>query len=143
MGLLSEFFLAESDYAASRYHAQPEGSADELRSCWKGITSVEAGMLLAVLRGEDPAEAWGEDIRGIDPGGEEEAWLFALPPDFAQLLSAQDPASFTPKAWEQLAGLEEWAAWTEEELGAVAADLVRLSQVGTHRGLSMYLQVSL
>lgn len=53
----------------------------------------------------------------------------ALSPDFAQLLSARDPPSWTARAWEQLGGLEEWAAWTQGELGELVAGLVHFSQV--------------
>jgi hypothetical protein len=144
MSILADFFVATSDdahkYATPASFRDGALIAKVAPAAYKGFTTVEIGMLWAILAREE----WNvprHDLVDESLEGEEESWLFRFPQPLVQLLGTATENELS-LANEQWARTEELKC-SPSDLLPVTLDLQRLARKSAATGNPMYLWGSL
>lgn len=136
MGLLSDFFIADRSTIPQYSGGEDFDALDKCQG--KGLSPLQAGQLLAVLRGCEYNVAMIKEFKLVSPEDADD-WTMTIPQDMVDKLAAIQP--------EQVAGIAaQFATATKEELGwstdvfiPVVGDLSNLARRAIVVNKAMYL----
>lgn len=136
MGILSDFFLASR--GAVPHYAGGRGLAPEDVCSGKRITPLEAGHMLAILRGGGDAVELCGAFELLTPE-EADEWTMSVPDDMVDALAALDAAAIT-RAAEQLAvATSDELGWSPADFEPLLTKLAALGRRARAQGKAMYL----
>lgn len=135
MGILSDFFVADED-GASEYNG--EGFAPEDVCQAKGITSLEAAGMLAVLRGGGDPVTIMDEFELVTPQ-EANAWTMSVPQDMVDALAALEEAAVPTISREFARATAEELGWSQADFEPLVNDLRALAKRAREQGTRMYL----
>lgn len=140
MSLLSDFIITRGP-GVPAYDGDPdfpEGDRVQL----DGITPLEAGALLAALRGGGDSVELISEFPLLTPQ-DGEAWTMGVPEDFIGLLAELDEASIPDIAGSFAELTVEELGWSADDASPVVADLSALARRAREEGMRMFLWNSL
>lgn len=142
MTLMSDFFIT-AESSIPQYNGGTGLAAEDVCR-FANISSLQAGQLLALLRGEQYTPEHNREFRLVTPeGADQETWTMSVPQDMLMRLAKYEQFD--------IAGLaQRFAETTHAELGKTTRDvtplvtaLVTLSKRALASGKVMYLWNSL
>ena len=135
MGILSDFFIAGGNGVPDYNGGQ--GFAPEDVCAAKRITPLEAGGMLAVLRGGDPVALTGE-FKLVTPQ-EAEDWTMSVPQDMVDALAALEDAAIPAMSEKFAQATVEELGWSQADFEPLVNNLRALAKRAQDQGKTMYL----
>ena len=136
MGLLSDFFIADAS-PIPRYDGG-EGFDDADKCQFKGLTPLQGGQLLALLRGKKYKADMVSEFKLVTPEDAED-WTMSVPPDFVSALAKLKPNEIPGLAAKFAKATAEELGWSADDFVPIISDLSRLARRALETGKTMYL----
>ena len=136
MGLLSDFFIADGS-PVPRYDGG-EWFDDADKCQFKGLTSLQGGQFLAVLRGQQYKVDMVSEFKLVTPEDAED-WTMSVPPDFVSALATLTPNEIPGLATKFAKATAEELGWFADDFVPIISDLSRLARRALEKGKTMYL----
>jgi hypothetical protein len=140
MGILSDFFLASGD-AVPDYAGGAQFDASD-KCQFKGLTPLQAGQFLAVLRGQKYTVEMVREFQLVTPE-EAEQWTMCVPQDMVAAMAGIHDENITEIAGTFADITAKELRWTPQDFVPVVTELSALARRAIETGKSMYLWNSL
>ena len=136
MGLLSDFFIADATPVPSYDGGQGFDNADKCQ--FKGLTPLQGGQFLAVLRGKKYKVDMVSEFKLVTPEDAED-WTMSVPQDFVTALAKLKPSEIPGLAAKFAKATAEELGWSADDFVPVISDLSGLARRALEAGKTMYL----
>ncbi len=136
MGILRDFFLADAS-PVPRYEC---GEAfDDADKCqFKGLTPLQGGQFLAVLRAQEYMGEMISEFKLVTPEDAED-WTMSVPQDFVEALARLQPNEIPTLAGKFAEVTAAELGWSTNDFIPVISDLSRLARRAIEKRKTMYL----
>ena len=136
MGILSDFFLADPSPVPVYEGGEAFDDADKCQ--FKGLSPLQGGQFLAVLRGKKYAVNMVSEFKLVTPEDAED-WTMSVPPDFVHALAKLKPNEIPALAAEFAKATAEELGWSADDFVPIIKDLSQLARRAVQMGKTMYL----
>ena len=136
MGLLSDFFIADGSPAPKYEGGEAFDDADKCQ--FKGLTPLQGGQFLAVLRGKKYKVEMVREFKLVTPEDAED-WTMTVPPDFVNGLAKLKPDEISGLAAKFAKATAEELGWSADDFVPIITDLSGLARRALEKGKTMYL----
>jgi len=136
MGILSDFFIADSSPVPKYEGGENFAAVDKCQ--FKGITPLQSGQFLAVLRGEQYQVGMINEFKLVTPEDAED-WTTSVPQDFVSALAKLQPSEIPSLAGRFAAATSEELGWSAEDFVPVVRDLAALARRAIEKQQTMFL----
>jgi hypothetical protein len=136
MGLLSDFFIADAS-PVPRYQGG-KGFDDADKCQFKGLTPLQGGQFLAVLRGQEYEVDMISEFKLVTPEDAED-WTMSVPQDFVDALARLRPDEIPALAGKFAEASAEELGWSADDFVPIIRDLTTLARRAIERRKTMYL----
>lgn len=136
MGLLSDFFIADASPVPKYDGGAAFDDADKCR--FKGLSPLQGGQFLAVLRGKKYKVDMVSEFKLVTPEDAED-WTMAVPPDFVNALAKLKPTEIPGLAAKFAKATADELGWSADDFVPIISDLSRLARRALEKGKAMYL----
>lgn len=136
MGILSDFFIADESTVPNYEGGEGFDTAD--RCQLKGLSPLQGGQFLAVLRGQEYTVELLSEFALVTPE-EAEDWTMSVPRDLIATLAAIQDDQIADIAAQFAAATNEELGWSTEDFVPIVADLSALARRAIETNRVMYL----
>ncbi len=136
MGLLSDFFIAEA-LPVPKYEGG-EGFDDGDKCQFRGLTPLQAGQFLAVLRGQEYSVDMISEFKLVTPEDAED-WTMLVPQDFVNSLAKLQPSETSALANKFAEATTEELGWSPNDFVPIIRDLSALARRAVAERKAMFL----
>ena len=136
MGLLSDFFIADASPVPNYAGGEAFDEADKCQ--YKGLTPLQGGQFLAVLRRQAYAVELISEFKLVTPEDAED-WTTMVPPDMVQALAKLPPTEVPALAAQFAAATAAELGWSPADFVPIVRDLTALARRAIEKGQAMYL----
>jgi len=136
MGILSDFFIADSS-PVPKYEGG-EGFDDADKCQLKGITPLQGGQFLAVVRGQEYMVDMISEFKLVTPEDAED-WTMSVPQDFVAALAKLKPNEILGLAGKFAEATAEELGWSQDDFVPIITDLSALARRAIEKRKTMYL----
>lgn len=140
MGIISDFFIA--DRSAAPNYRGGEAFHDLDKCQFKGVTPLQVGQFLAVLRETEYTVDIVSEFELLTPEDAED-WTMSVPPDFANALANLEASEIPTLAGKFASATAMELGWGADDYVSIISDLSRLARRALETGTAMYLWNSL
>ena len=136
MGILSDFFIANPS-PVPKYEGG-EGIDDADKCQFKGLTPLQGGQFLAVLRGQEYTVDMISEFKLVTPEDAED-WTMSVPQDFVAALAKLEPDEIPKLAGKFAEATAEELGWSPDDFVPIISDLSALARRAIGNRKTMYL----
>lgn len=136
MGLLSDFFIADASPVPN--YEGGEGFDDADKCQFKGLTPLQGGQFLAVLRGQDYTVDMISEFKLVTPE-EADDWTMSVPQDMVNALARLNPKEIPALATKFAEATAEELGWSADDFVEIVTELSALAHRAVEKGKTMYL----
>lgn len=136
MGILSDFFIAERSTVPKYDGGEKLDAADKCQ--FKGLSPLQGGQFLAVLRGQEYVVDMVSEFKLVTPE-EAEEWTMAVPQDMVDKLAAIQNDQIAEIAAQFARATSEELGWSPEDFVPIVTELAALARRAIESGKAMYL----
>ena len=136
MGILSDFFIADAstvpNYAGGEQFEAPD------KCQFKGLTPLQGGQFLAVLRGKEYVVDMVSEFKLVTPEDAED-WTMSVPQDMVETLAAIEVDQIPNFASQFAYATSAELGWSADDFEPIVTQLAALARRAADTGKSMYL----
>ena len=136
MGLLSDFFIADATPAPNYEAGEAFDDADKCQ--FKGLTPLQCGQFLAVLRGQEYVVDMVNEFELVTPEDAED-WTMSVPQDMVVALAKIQPGQIPALAAKFAEATTEELGWSPGDFVPIITDLSALARRAVANNKTMYL----
>jgi len=136
MGILSDFFIADASPVPN--YQGGEGFDDADKCQFKGLTPLQGGQFLAVLRGQEYAVNMISEFKLVTPEDAED-WTMSVPQDFVNALAKLQPSEIPALAGKFAEATAEELGWSVDDFVPIIRDLSGLARRAVEKRQAMFL----
>lgn len=137
MGLLSAFFIAKAEDAASYGSEHPYPAGDCCQ--YKHLSPLQAAQILAVLRRIPYDVSLLDEFPLVHQESEDGPWTAKVPDDMTAALAELKESAISAQALAWSEATKEELAWNASDFDPIVRDLVRLARTARASGKSLFL----
>jgi hypothetical protein len=140
MSILSDFFIADPSPVPE--YGGGESFRDEDKCQFRGLSPLQGGQFLAVLRGEEYSVDSISEFELVTPEDAED-WTMSVPQDMVLGLAGLNPDQIPIIAAKFAEATSEELGWSAEDFLPIVRDLSALARRAVSQGKAMYLWICL